>query len=176
MICPKPPRNGEAKDGLSPETRGAGLRFAGNGEPGDPLGNVSKPNPVCSSPSPGLSSPCGEGMLHPRPGPLIHPDPSQVWGLRQGVLLPSACPLRHVRVASMVWLIRRYPPSQHRPRASIGSIFPWSQPWGTKEPHLQHRDLQAHTHTHRMRNLASLQEFFLLGCGRILLGQLPEKH
>lgn len=124
VVCPKPPRNGEAKDGLSPETRGAGLRFAGSGGLGDPLGNVSKPNPVCPSPSPGLSSPRGEGMLHPRPGPLIHPDPSQVWGLWQGVLLPSACPLRRISVASVVWIICRYPPTQHRPRASPPGVSP----------------------------------------------------
>lgn len=126
-----------------------------------------------------LSSPCAGHMLPPRPDPLVCPDPSQGRGLWRGVQLPSACPLRHVNVTSVVWPVCKYLPSQHRPGANTGSIFPWSQPWGlgTKDlPPQPTCSTQIHRHTHRMRNLASLQEFFLLGRGRILLGQLPEKH
>ena len=86
--------------------------------PGDPLASVSQPDPVCSSPSPGLSSPCEGQMLHPRPDPLVCPDPSQSWGLWQGVWLPSACPLRQVSVTSVVWPVSKYLPSQHRPGAN----------------------------------------------------------
>lgn len=126
-----------------------------------------------------LSSPCAGHMLPPRPDPLVCPDPSQGRGLWRGVQLPSACPLRHVNVTSVVWPVCKYLPSQHRPGANTGSIFPWSQPWGlgTKDlPPQPTCSTQIHRHTHRMRNLASLQEFFLLGRGRILLGQLPENH
>ena len=71
--------------------------------PDDPLASVSQPNPICSSPSPELSSPCEGQVLHPRPDPLVCPDPSQGWGLWRGVWLPSACPLRYVSVTSVVW-------------------------------------------------------------------------
>lgn len=118
--------------------------------PDDPLASVSQPNPVCSSPSPDLSSPCEGQMRHSRPDPLVCPDPSQGWGLWRGVRLPSACPLRYVSVTSVVWPVCKYLPSQHRPGANTGSIFPWSQPWGsgTKDhppPHLQHADSERHT-------------------------------
>ena len=145
--------------------------------PDDPLASVSQPNPICSSPSPELSSPCEGQVLHPRPDPLVCPDPSQGWGLWRGVWLPSACPLRYVSVTSVVWqsvsichpsIDLELTQAASSPGVSLGGRGLRTAPLTCS--------MQIQRDTHRMRNLASLQEFFLLGQGRILLGQLPEKH
>lgn len=156
--CPKPHSNGEAKDGLPsppPPNEGRRPRFAGSQGPGDPLGKVSKPNPVCPSPSPGLSSPCGQGLLHRRPGPLRRHDHDQVWGLWPRVLLPPACPHRHVTVASLVWPSLQVPtipaqtPSQRRQH-----LLPPPPPepalevWGLRNPPTPTHNTQIHRHTH----------------------------
>ena len=117
--------------------------------PDDPLASVSQPNPICSSPSPELSSPCEGQVLHPRPDPLVCPDPSQGWGLWRGVWLPSACPLRYVSVTSVVWQsVSICHPSidlELTQAASSPGVSLGGRGLRTAPPDLQHADSERHT-------------------------------
>ena len=117
--------------------------------PDDPLASVSQPNPICSSASPDLSSPCEGQVLHPRPDPLVCPDPSQGWGLWRGVWLPSACPLRYVSVTSVVWQsVSICHPSidlELTQAASSPGVSFGGRGLRTAPPDLQHADSERHT-------------------------------
>lgn len=137
-----------------------------------PSGKVPTAKPSCSS----LSRPV-QPLCRAHVSPKAHPW-SVLTPVRVGAALcqaASACPLRHVNDIQ-VWPVCKYLPSQHRPGANTGSIFPWSQPWGwglrTSSANLQHTDSQRHTD----EKSCFSPRVLALGRGRILLGQLPEKR
>lgn len=174
----------EAKCGLAPHSRREGVWPSGlleGWEPGAgyPLGNVSKPNPVC--PPPGWSDPRGGGLLRPGPGPLSVLISDGLDRARSGVCGKGCCfplpvPLGRVSAASVVrpqpaGALHPGTDQSHHGQYLLLEPAPGGQ--GLRTPRLQ--QTQRDTHREWRNLLFPMSSFPRAGAGSCP-GRLPEKH